>query len=223
MAYLDQSNSAGSRIAAIAGVAAVHAAIGLGVVVGLTVAGVAPPLDTWDPFTITPDPKTTPPPPEPKVEPSAQPSHTVVTPVPRIDMKREDPTVQTKLPDNLFNYPESGDGPNILPTPTPMPTPTVPPRLARPSNERSGWISNDDYPAGPLRNRLQGTVDYKLIIGTNGRVSACDVTRSSGSGQLDDATCRLIQRRARFEPATDDTGAKVVGSFSGTVRWQIPD
>ncbi|KRA83821.1 hypothetical protein ASD76_07340 [Altererythrobacter sp. Root672] len=66
-------------------------------------------------------------------------------------------------------------------------------------------------------------VGYSLIIGSNGRVSACDVVRSSGNSQLDEATCRLITRRARFDPATDGSGAKIIGSFSGTVLWQIPD
>ena len=62
-----------------------------------------------------------------------------------------------------------------------------------------------------------------MIVGTNGKVSSCEITRPSGNGQLDGATCRYISQRARFDPATDDTGAKVVGTYSGTVSWEIPD
>ena len=40
---------------------------------------------------------------------------------------------------------------------------------------------------------------------------------------LDAATCKLLTRRARFEAASDETGAKIVGSYSGSVRWEIPD
>ena len=49
------------------------------------------------------------------------------------------------------------------------------------------------------------------------------MTRSTGNGQLDAATCRYIERRARFEPATDESGAKVIGSYTGTVKWEIPE
>ena len=62
-----------------------------------------------------------------------------------------------------------------------------------------------------------------VVEATTGRVTACEVTRSTGNGQLDDATCDFIVRRARFEAATDDTGAKVVGNYTGTVRWRIPE
>ena len=37
----------------------------------------------------------------------------------------------------------------------------------------------------------------------------------SAPGELKDATCRLIERRARFRGDA--------GSFSGTVRWEIPN
>ena len=41
--------------------------------------------------------------------------------------------------------------------------------------------------------------------------------------RLDDAACRRISQRARFDPATDETGGKVVGTYAGTVKWEIPD
>ena len=69
----------------------------------------------------------------------------------------------------------------------------------------------------------EGSVGYRLVIGTAGRVSSCELTRPSGQRALDDATCRLIAGRARFEPATDETGAKVLGTFIVSVRWEIPE
>jgi protein TonB len=53
-------------------------------------------------------------------------------------------------------------------------------------------------------------------------VTDCAVTASSGFAGLDKATCDTVKRRARFEPATDQTGARTTGSFSGSVSWQIP-
>jgi protein TonB len=31
-----------------------------------------------------------------------------------------------------------------------------------------------------------------------------------------------VTRRARFRPASDENGHKVAGSYSNSVRWQIP-
>ena len=39
---------------------------------------------------------------------------------------------------------------------------------------------------------------------------------------LDEATCRLIMLRSRFNPATDRRGRAVVGTYSNRVRWVIP-
>ena len=60
-------------------------------------------------------------------------------------------------------------------------------------------------------------------VGTDGVPSGCDVTMSSGSALLDSATCDLIQSRARFSPAMDGQGRAVVGTYSNSVRWTIPD
>jgi len=113
-------------------------------------------------------------------------------------------------------------GPRIEPVVEPT-RPFFAPKRARPTNDPLRWISTDDYPARALRAEAEGIAAYRLIVGTNGRVSACEVVRSTGNGVLDDATCDNIALRARFEAATDDTGAKVVGSYSGTVKWEIPN
>jgi hypothetical protein len=65
-------------------------------------------------------------------------------------------------------------------------------------------------------------VSYRLVISTAGRVASCELTRPTGKRALDDATCRLIAERARFEPARDSRGRAVAGSYANTVRWQIP-
>jgi protein TonB len=37
---------------------------------------------------------------------------------------------------------------------------------------------------------------FRLTIGTDGKVSDCQVTKSSGSAELDKTTCDLMRRRA---------------------------
>lgn len=84
------------------------------------------------------------------------------------------------------------------------------------------WVNTSDYPAGALRRENEGNTSFRLTIDPKGRVSACQVTVSSGWSTLDEATCRLITERARFSPATDRKGRAVEGTYSNRVRWVIP-
>ena len=166
-----------------------------------------------------------PPPPEPtKLEPttSARTTQTRATPV--VD------AVETPLatPGNLvIDFPIKPLPPIALDPPGPIvsPTPEKPlfaARGVRPRGDPGGWVNTSDYPSGSLLRGEQGTVRFELAIGGDGRVSDCRVTASSGSADLDAATCRQVSKRARFEPATDDTGARVGGTYKGSIRWVIP-
>lgn len=61
-----------------------------------------------------------------------------------------------------------------------------------------------------------------MTIGADGRVRNCEIVASSGSADLDRATCTNVAKRARFNPATDATGAAVGGSYTSAVKWEIP-
>jgi TonB family protein len=113
--------------------------------------------------------------------------------------------------------------PVIRPVPGP-PAPPPPPRKlsrARPLAEISSLIRERDYPPAAMRANVQGTVGYRLAVDPNGRVTACTVTRPSGSAALDSATCRILQSRARFEPARDALGRPTSDSFAGRIAWRI--
>lgn len=219
MAYSDQTQDFRKRATAIAGTVAVHAALGIAIISGLTIAGYKP-VKIYDPPQF-PLPK--PPEPKPAPTPTAStnlPAPTPPAPTPPLPMPPQpDPWNPTDQSADPLPFPDPGPTAN----PEPRPSPSFTPRLARPRNQTSGWLSPDDYPRAPLVDGVEGVAAYRLIVGTNGRVSACEVTRSTGNGQLDAATCKFIQRRARFEPATDESGAKVVGSYTGTVKWEIPE
>jgi TonB family protein len=95
-------------------------------------------------------------------------------------------------------------------------------KAPQPIGEKSSWVSLDDYPENAFRERREGTVGFKLLIGRNGRVENCAVTQSSGHTDLDIATCRGITRRARFQPAFDANGSPVEGSYDSRVSWKVP-
>jgi protein TonB len=100
--------------------------------------------------------------------------------------------------------------------------PALTPKSARPRTDPGSWVSTDDYPGAALRRGEQGSVRFEVAVAPDGRVSDCRVTASSGSADLDAATCRTVSRRARFDPATDSAGARVTGTYTGSVHWVMP-
>ena len=82
-------------------------------------------------------------------------------------------------------------------------------------------LSNEDYPAAARAAREQGLVEFTLEVGPEGRVSGCTITLSTGSPNLDGATCRLMRSRARFAPATDVHGAAVPDKVPGRIAWRL--
>ena len=96
----------------------------------------------------------------------------------------------------------------------------MPPQRARAN--LNAYFSTDDYPAAALRANAQGTTGFRLTIGPNGRVAACEVTSSSGSVALDRASCRILTSRARYTPARDSFGNPTSGTDSGRVTWRLP-
>jgi protein TonB len=83
-------------------------------------------------------------------------------------------------------------------------------------------FSADDYPADAQRNGEQGTVQATLAIDARGQVSGCTIVRSSGHASLDNATCDILQRRARFSPARDLSGDAIPSTVTTPpVVWRL--
>lgn len=111
----------------------------------------------------------------------------------------------------------------IIAPPAPVPAaPRVQPRQPTPKGNPANWATTNDYPTRALREEREGTTSFRVTVGPDGRVTGCSVTSSSGSPDLDDATCQNVTRRARFNPATDGEGQPTSGSYANRVRWVIP-
>lgn len=102
----------------------------------------------------------------------------------------------------------------------PPPPRTFPPQRARAN--LSSYFSTDDYPAAAIRIEAEGTTRFALTIGSDGRVTNCSVTGSSGNGALDAATCRILRARARYTPARDQSGGTTSGTDRGSITWRLP-
>ena len=97
--------------------------------------------------------------------------------------------------------------------------PAIEPARARAN--LASYISNEDYPASAVKAGEQGTVRFRLDVGSDGRVTHCRVTGSSGSPALDNTTCRLMRSRARFTPARDRSGNPTADVFSSSITWRM--
>lgn len=86
---------------------------------------------------------------------------------------------------------------------------------------RSGTIRDNDYPAEASRAKIGGEVEVRFTIQPTGRVTECRVTRSSGDASLDATTCRLIEARFRFRPATNAAGAPIATQYGWRQSWWL--
>lgn len=216
MSYVDQGMTKG-RFYAIVAVGVLHALIGFAFVTGLAgnfVKKMQEDLKVVDVQEEPPPPEELPPP--PPDQPSEPPP---VAPPAAVRMNTPSPPVFT-IPDAPPRPPQPLPAP-----PAPAPAPPPPPRVVPPQRARANlgsYFSTDDYPAAALRSEAEGTTRFSLTIGTNGRVTGCSVTGSSGNSSLDSATCRILQSRARYTPARDQNGNPTTGQDRGSVTWRLP-
>ena len=221
MAFTDQK-SLKERSVGLAGALALPGAMGALLITGLAVTQVVKQETSTGPLPTREGKEIPPPPPDPKPQQN----------------ERQTPTKIT-APERPFEFPE----PKIIADPTPIIPPvgeiapiilqpvgdsggtmtSIKPAIASPRNDPGRWITTNDYRTIWINREWTGTARFELRISASGRVTDCQITRSTGYSALDNATCSLIAKRARFEPATDASGNKVAGSYSSSIRWELPD
>ena len=219
MAYTDPAPMSAGRMTSIGIVIAIHAALLYALFNGgyeytkkkledLKVIDIkAEPPPPEKPLPPPPPPKDTPPPPVVSPPPIVQ---TNTVQVPQVVTQATPPPVFVPTP----------EPPRPVPPPPPPP-PAAPPQKLTPRGSPQSWVTNDDYPPSAQREGVQGTTSFTLQVGPDGRVTSCSITGSSGSAALDDTACRLLQRRAKFNPGRDSAGQPTGGVFSSRFRWQI--
>jgi len=220
MAYADQTMS-GNKIIAIIIVGLVHLAVGYALVTGLAYSATKKLIErvtTVDIEEPQEEPEELPPP--PPEEQAAPPP--IVAPPPPINVSTAPPPIFTvsEPPPPAPVVPIARPAP---PAPVAPPPPRVQPKNPEPRNRPQSWVTNADYPSRAMREERQGTTRFNVSVGADGRVAGCTITGSSGHADLDAEVCKLITRRARFNPATDGDGQATSGSWASSFRWEIPD
>lgn len=135
------------------------------------------------------------------------------------------PNRMASAPSRSFTPPPEPQQPLAQPQPEPevsQPAGKFPANRAVTPLNASSWIRPDDFRRIPdLRG--DGTITFSLLVNRRGRVEECSVLKSSGSRQLDAKTCRILQDRARFEPATDGNGNPRESTFSSQIEFAQPE
>ena len=219
MSYANRKQMSSNRTAAIVIVALIHIALGYALVTGLAynvIKKAAEDLKTFDVEDEPPPPEEPPPPPE---QTEVPPPPQVVAPPPIVRTNTvAPPIISTPVAPPPVITPVARPAPPAPPAPPP-------PRVSQAARAKGNLVSlfsTDDYPQSAIRNEEQGTTAVRMTIGTDGRVADCTITSSSGSSALDNATCSILRRRARFTPAKDQAGHPISDSFSQRIRWELP-
>jgi protein TonB len=128
---------------------------------------------------------------------------------------RPEPSVPTSKPVRIVSEPKASPA---------APTVSLSDPLVRPSGATPSGNANTftfaDYPSASRAAREEGVASASYVIGVDGRVTQCNITQSSGFKRLDDATCSIIQRRFRFNPASRN-GLPIVEPQTGAVSWSL--
>jgi TonB family protein len=95
-------------------------------------------------------------------------------------------------------------------------------RNALPINNPGSWLTSEDYPRNLLRKGVRGIVNFRLIVDDKGGVESCHIQRSTRPVGFDEAVCKIISDRAKFEPALDDKGQGIKSFYSNSVIFNIP-
>jgi protein TonB len=84
-----------------------------------------------------------------------------------------------------------------------------------------GHLSFSDLPADLRAAGISGTVGVRYHVETDGHVTGCVASQSSGHAELDSLTCHLIEQRFRFAPSRDGQGNPVRSIIVETHSWDV--
>lgn len=96
------------------------------------------------------------------------------------------------------------------------------PRPARSIGSPAAWFRPDDYPPSALQQGLTGSVKVRFFVNKDGRIKGCHTIVSSGSEELDSATCMVLATEAHYWPARDAAGKPIAQFGTFKARWTIP-
>lgn len=86
-----------------------------------------------------------------------------------------------------------------------------------------GSFRQSDYPKELRATGPKGVTWADVVVGVNGRVISCRITKPSGIPLFDAKTCQILLERFRYRPARDAQGRPVAAPDSFSVDWDYQD
>ena len=214
---------ADGRTAKFAVVAALHVALGIVFVHGISTKRISLP-GLPDPVVVTldqADPPEPVPPAPPKPMPQVAPPDLVV---PKVEVDVAPPPLPTPLTATTHTEFDPGPAPfpDALPDivrEAPAEPKTLPGRMHTAVFADANACALPDYPAAAARRGDSGTTTLALLVGADGRVSSARIEHSSGSRDLDRAAVNALSL-CRFKPATEN-GVAQAGWAQLAYVWKL--
>ena len=89
----------------------------------------------------------------------------------------------------------------------------------RPLNNPQNWLTTPDYPSASLDRFLSGKLKFRLDVSEDGRVQGCRILNRNNRDEFAITTCKLVKKRARFDPARDSQGEPTKAYYINSVIW----
>lgn len=96
-------------------------------------------------------------------------------------------------------------------------------RRAIPRESPATWLSSRDYPRGLVAMGVQGLVQLRLSVGTDGVPTQCQIQGSTRGADFDEISCKRLMERARFEPALGADGQPIASFYRTSIRFMMPE
>ena len=85
------------------------------------------------------------------------------------------------------------------------------------------WLTPNDVPIKDLKTNSQTVVRMATTVDPEGIVQDCRIEQSNAPTKVDELTCRLMIRRARFQPAIGADGRPAFGVYRTAVEYWVGD
>lgn len=80
----------------------------------------------------------------------------------------------------------------------------------------------NDYPSRALREGRSGRAVFSVLVGEDGRARSCWIVATSNQPDLDEATCRSVLLRARFNPSRNVYNEIEQSTYTSSMNWIAP-